>query len=54
MYALLITLGGLLVYAILVLVPGGAFSFMLHFLLSLPMQRRDRARPGTIDGPVVK
>lgn len=34
----------MLLYAILVLVPGGAFSFLLHFLLSLPMQRRDRAR----------
>ncbi|HTL73890.1 MAG TPA: type II secretion system F family protein [bacterium] len=44
MYALLITLVGLLVYAILVLLPGGAFSLLLHFLLSLPMQRRDRAR----------
>lgn len=44
MYALLITLGGLLVYAVLVLLPGGAFSLLLHFLLSLPMQRRDRAR----------
>lgn len=44
MIALLTTLAGLLVYAILVLVPGGAFSFLLHFLLSMPMQRRDRAR----------
>ena len=40
----LITLGGLLVYAALILLPGGAFSALLHFLLSLPMQRRDRAR----------
>ncbi|MGA2871126.1 MAG: alkaline phosphatase family protein, partial [Verrucomicrobiota bacterium] len=31
-------------YAILILLPGGAFSVLLHFLLSLPMQRRDRAR----------
>lgn len=44
MYALLITLVGMLLYAVLVLVPGGAFACMLHFLLSLPMQRRDRAR----------
>jgi type II secretory pathway component PulF len=39
-----IILGGLLVYAVVFLLPGGAFSFLLHFLLSLPMQRRDRAR----------
>jgi type II secretory pathway component PulF len=31
-------------YGILILLPGGAFSVLLHFLLSLPMQRRDRAR----------
>src|ERR1041385_4789848 len=30
-------------YAILILLPGGIFSVLLHFLLSLPMQRRDRA-----------
>lgn len=30
-------------YAILILVPGGSFSVVLHFLLSLPMRRRDRA-----------
>ncbi len=35
---------GLIWYAVLVLVPGLAFSVLLHFLLSLPMQRRDRAR----------
>lgn len=29
-------------YAILILIPGGAFAVLLHFLLSLPMQRRDR------------
>ena len=39
-----IILGGLLVYAVVFLLPGGAFSFLVHFLLSLPMQRRDRAR----------
>lgn len=44
MYALLTTLAGLLVYAVLVLLPGVAFSVLLHYLLSLPMQRRDRAR----------
>jgi type II secretory pathway component PulF len=30
-------------YAALILVPGGIFSVVLHFLLSLPMRRRDRA-----------
>ena len=35
---------GLICYAVLVLVPGLAFSGLLHFLLSLPMHRRDRAR----------
>ena len=30
-------------YAALILVPGGVFSVVLHFLLSLPMRRRDRA-----------
>ena len=39
-----ISLGGLLVYAICILLPGAAFSVLLHYLLSLPMQRRDRAR----------
>jgi type II secretory pathway component PulF len=34
---------GLFWYAVLILVPGGAFSVVLHFLLSLPMRRRDRA-----------
>jgi len=29
-------------YAVLILVPGGAFSVLIHFLLSLPMRRRDR------------
>ncbi|MBW8864241.1 MAG: type II secretion system F family protein [Verrucomicrobia bacterium] len=33
-----------LCYGIFILLPGGAFSVLLHFLLSLPMQRRDRAR----------
>ena len=31
-------------YGLLILLPGGAFSVLLHFLLSLPMRRRDRAR----------
>ena len=35
---------GLIWYAVLILVPGLACSVLLHFLLSLPMQRRDRAR----------
>ena len=30
-------------YAVLILLPGGAFSMLIHFLLSLPMRRRDRA-----------
>jgi type II secretory pathway component PulF len=30
-------------YAVFILVPGGAFSVLIHFLLSLPMRRRDRA-----------
>ena len=30
-------------YAVLILLPGGLFSLLLHFLLSLPMRRRDRA-----------
>ena len=34
---------GLFWYAVLILLPGGAFSVVLHFLLSLPMRRRDRA-----------
>src|SRR5579863_2084114 len=29
-------------YAIWIMVPGGAIAVLLHFLLSLPMQRRDR------------
>ncbi len=33
----------LLWYAVLILLPGGAFSVLIHFLLSLPMRRRDRA-----------
>jgi type IV pilus assembly protein PilC len=31
-------------YAVLILLPGGVFALGLHFLLSLPMRRRDRAR----------
>src|SRR5450432_3565052 len=34
---------GLFWYGIFILVPGGAFSVLMHFLLSLPMRRRDRA-----------
>jgi type IV pilus assembly protein PilC len=30
-------------YAVFILLPGGAFSLLVHFLLSLPMHRRDRA-----------
>ena len=30
---------GLLWYAVLILLPGGAFAVLMHFLLSLPMQR---------------
>ena len=30
-------------YAVLILLQGGAFSLLLHFLLSMPMRRRDRA-----------
>jgi type II secretory pathway component PulF len=30
-------------YAVFILLPGGAFSVLIHYLLSLPMQRRDRA-----------
>ena len=36
-------LAGLLWYTVLILVPGGAFSVLMHYLLSLPMRRRDRA-----------
>src|SRR5580658_3159494 len=30
-------------YAVLILLPGGAFALLIHFLLSLPLLRRDRA-----------
>jgi type II secretory pathway component PulF len=30
-------------YGVLILLPGGTFSVLLHFLLSMPMRRRDRA-----------
>jgi type II secretory pathway component PulF len=30
-------------YSVFILVPGGAVSVVMHFLLSLPMRRRDRA-----------
>ena len=30
-------------YAVFILLPGGVFSVVIHFLLSLPMRRRDRA-----------
>ncbi len=30
-------------YAVFILLPGGALAVLMHFLLSLPMQRRDRA-----------
>jgi type IV pilus assembly protein PilC len=38
-----IFLAGLFWYAVFIIVPGGAFSVLMHFLLSLPMRRRDRA-----------
>src|ERR1017187_7185220 len=41
---ILIFLAGVLWYSVLIVVPGGLFSLLLHFLLSLPMRRRDRAR----------
>jgi type II secretory pathway component PulF len=44
MQEFLIVLASLVWYAILILVPGLGFSLVLHFLLSLPMRRRDRAR----------
>ena len=34
---------GIFWYAVLILLPGGAFAVLLHYLLSLPMHRRDRA-----------
>jgi type II secretory pathway component PulF len=34
---------GLFWYSALILLPGGAFSVLLHYLLSLPMRRRDCA-----------
>jgi type II secretory pathway component PulF len=33
----------LLWYAVFILLPGGVFSVLIHYLLSLPMRRRDRA-----------
>jgi type II secretory pathway component PulF len=30
-------------YGVFILLPGGAFSVLIHYLLSLPMHRRDRA-----------
>jgi type II secretory pathway component PulF len=36
------TVFGILWYLLLIMVPGGAFAVLLHFLLSLPMRRRDR------------
>lgn len=34
---------GLLWYTVLILLPGGVLAVLVHYLLSLPMQRRDRA-----------
>jgi len=34
---------GLFWYGVFILLPGGALSVVIHFLLSLPMRRRDRA-----------
>src|ERR1035441_672629 len=39
----IVFLVGLLWYGIFILLPGGAFSVLIHFLISLPMRRRDRA-----------
>jgi len=36
-------LAALFWYGVFILLPGGAFSIAIHFLLSLPMRRRDRA-----------
>ncbi len=33
-----------LFWSLLIMLPSGAFSVALHFIISLPMQRRDRAR----------
>ena len=44
MLQFLIILAGLVWCAFMILVPGLGFSVVLHFLLSLPMRRRDRAR----------
>lgn len=41
---ILFNLFGALLGAALILVPGIAFSFLVHYLLSMPMNRRDRAR----------
>ena len=38
-----IFLAGLFWYSVFILLPGGALSVVAHFLLSLPMRRRDRA-----------
>jgi len=40
---IVIFLVGFIWYALIIIVPGGIFSLLLHFLLSLPMRRRDRA-----------
>lgn len=40
----LIFCAGVFWYAVLILLPGTGFALLLHFLLSLPMRRRDRAR----------
>ena len=34
---------GLFWYGVFILLPGGIFSVLMHYLLSLPMRRRDRA-----------
>jgi type II secretory pathway component PulF len=38
-----IFLVSLIWYVVIIIVPGGTFSVLLHYLLSLPMRRRDRA-----------
>ena len=40
----LISFAAVLLWCVLIMLPVGACSVLLHFLLSLPMQRRDRAR----------
>lgn len=43
MHDIFLDLLGIFWYWVLILVPGGIFSLLLHHLLSMPMRRRDRA-----------